>query len=467
MSSLITNPASQFINPYFGSIAENATIYVGLSNTDAMNPDNRQDVYLMQLANEAGGFTKVPLPQPLKTNSAGVIVYEGMPVTPWVDGAYSITIIGYDGSTFYTSFYVDDPTYWLRLDLATEPARTPDGLHYDHADIHGVHMVAGAAPILSPEFEGEPRAVTPPPKDSSTRLATTEFVSNEVGKVESTGVVGTSAWWNSSTPPLNAVVEDGSQLLKDSYPDLYAIIGDQVALANGLVPDSASFFVPDMRGRYVRGVDNGAGRSQYASLFVYYQDMFRTHSHNAFAGNWAADGNNSGGNEGLYGTGNDIPLPTDAAGGAETMPMTVPKLPIIWAVKASQAVSTWWAEPQYAFSRPYVHLVNPETGEHVTSVLARPSPREPGVWLTPAHATQATPPEPVQGTVTVFRNGSWMQDANLYLQRKQQQEQRVVIAKQQREKTNQQLMEQGKKRALMNKWFKENGAPYQLEDLGL
>ena len=107
-----------------------------------------------------------------------------MPVTPWADGAYSITIIGYDGSTFYTSFYVDAPTYWLRLDLATEPSRTPDGLHYAPADIHGVHMVAGAAPILSPDFQGEPRAVTPPPKDSSTRLATTEFVSHEVGKVE-------------------------------------------------------------------------------------------------------------------------------------------------------------------------------------------------------------------------------------------------------------------------------------------
>jgi len=88
-------------------------------------------------------------------------------------------------------------------------------------------------------------------------------------------------------------------------------------------------------------------------------------------------------------------------------------------------------------------------------------------WITPAHATQATASEPVQGTVTVLRNGGWVQDANLYLQRKQQQEQRVMIAKQQREKTNQQLIEQGQKRALMNKWFKENGAPYQLEDLGL
>jgi len=64
-----------------------------------------------------------------------------------VDGAYSITIIGYDGPTFYTSFYIYDPTYWLRLDLATEPARTPDGLHYDPADIHAVHMVAGVRPF--------------------------------------------------------------------------------------------------------------------------------------------------------------------------------------------------------------------------------------------------------------------------------------------------------------------------------
>ena len=62
MSSLVTNPSSQFINHYFGSIAEYATIYVGLPNTDAMDPDNHQDVYLMQLASETGDLPEYRFP---------------------------------------------------------------------------------------------------------------------------------------------------------------------------------------------------------------------------------------------------------------------------------------------------------------------------------------------------------------------------------------------------------------------
>ena len=107
MSSLVTNPASQFINPFLGNICENAKIFIGLVNSDALNPDNRQQVYLMEWSDEAA-VSKVPQPQPL----VSVIVYQGLPVTPWVDEAYSITIIGYDGALLYQSFCVNDPTYW-------------------------------------------------------------------------------------------------------------------------------------------------------------------------------------------------------------------------------------------------------------------------------------------------------------------------------------------------------------------
>lgn len=160
MSGLITNPTPQFINPLFGNICENASIYIGKVGTDAMAPENRIAVYMMRLVNEST-LEKVPLPQPLLTNSAGVICYNGLPVTVWVDSAYSISIVGYDRAILYSAFYVDDPTYWLRQDLATEPRRLQDGLHYDPEYKHGVNLVAGAAPILSPVFEGIPETPTP------------------------------------------------------------------------------------------------------------------------------------------------------------------------------------------------------------------------------------------------------------------------------------------------------------------
>lgn len=459
MSSLVTNPASQFINPFLGSICENAKIFIGKVNTDGLNPDNRQPVYLMQWSDEAT-VNKVPLPQPLVTNNAGVIVYQGLPVTPWVDGAYSITIIGYDGALLYQSFYVDDPTYWLRLDLATEPARTDDGLHYDPDDDHGINMIGGGAPILSPDFEGEPRAPTPPAGDSSTRIATTEFVTAAVSAVAGSGVVGTFDFWLGSTPPVNAVVADGSALSKENYPDLYAVIGDTVATQNDLVPDSATFFIPDARSRYPRGTDNGASRSTYAELLKYYEDLLKSHTH-GMTGRDDTDLNTSGSDFVAEGVGN-ASMPSEATGDAETMPKTVPMLPIVWVSdgSSSDAVSAWWAQPQYLSSSPTVHHYHEDTGELLGSSPARPSPLEPGVWLTPAHATQQTPLQPAPGHVMRFVDGQWIQDAQLFAERLTGQQKAKLDEKQLREAFNIRL----KKKALMNKWLQENGAPYSIDE---
>jgi microcystin-dependent protein len=471
MSSLVTNPASQFINPYLGNICENAKIYIGLVNTDALNPDNRQPVYLMQWSDEAT-VNKVPIPQPLLTNSAGCIVYQGLPVTPWVDGAYSITIIGYDGAQLYQSFYVDDPTYWLRLDLATEPTRTDDGLHYNPDDIHGINMIGGGAPILSPDFEGEPRAPTPLTGDSSTRIATTEFVNAAVLSVANSGAVGELSFWLGSTPPANAVVADGSALSKEDYAELYAVIGDTVATENDLTPDSATFFIPDMRSRYPRGTDNGASRSTNAALLKYYEGMVEEHGHGIWFGEYRADGNTHNSGSDLLGHSQeeDFKAYSEVYGGTETMPMTVPFLPIIWISSGTvtTTVSVWWQQPEYASSRPLVHHYHEETGELLGSSPTNPSPHQPGAWLTPAHATQQNPLPAVPGHVMRFRNGAWGQDAQLFAERLANDQKSLLRQKQDREARNHALMEIGvrkNKLELMDKWAKVNGAPYTISEL--
>jgi hypothetical protein len=53
---------------------------------------------------------------------------------------------------------------------------------------------------------------------------------------------------------------DGRALRRDDYPDLYHVIG-----TNFGTPDAAHFNLPDLRGRFVRGVDHGAGRDPDAS----------------------------------------------------------------------------------------------------------------------------------------------------------------------------------------------------------
>ena len=57
-----------------------------------------------------------------------------------------------------------------------------------------------------------------------------------------------------SAAPAGFLLCDGTSHLKAQYPELYAVIGN----ANGTVSQD-TFCVPDMRGRFMRGVDDGAG----------------------------------------------------------------------------------------------------------------------------------------------------------------------------------------------------------------
>lgn len=461
MSSLVTNPTSQFINPFFGNPCENAKIFIGKVNTDAMAAGNRQDVYLMQWTDEST-LNKVALPQPLLTNSAGVIVYQGLPVTPWVDESYSITIIGYSGEVLYQSFYVDDPTYWLRLDLATEPKKNDDGQHYDADDRHGVNLVAGAAPILSPDFQGNPTAPTPPAGDSDTSIATTAFVTAAVTTAISLGRPGSCEMWPSNTPPAGAVVRDGSQLNKETYPEAYAVLGDTYAIANGLVPDSASFMVPDQRGRYERGADNGAGRSSYAAMLTTYPDMFKAHSHGLRSrGPSDVSTGSSSMDDQIPSPSNAVGINTESTGGAETMPMTVAYLPIIWVQSQGSSVSLWYEQENYKSTRPAVHHYHPDSGKYTGSSLAHPSPSEPGVWLTPAHATTEVPPASKPGHIVVWSGGAWRHDAEAF----ERVEQQKAEARQTRERENTELMARNNNRRALNEWMKATGAPFTLDDI--
>ncbi len=54
-----------------------------------------------------------------------------------------------------------------------------------------------------------------------------------------------------------------------------------------------------------------------------------------------------------------------------------------------------------------IYNFHPVTGEFVGSSAADPSPREQGVWLVPAYATQTAPPAKPEGEAVVFKDGQW------------------------------------------------------------
>ena len=54
-----------------------------------------------------------------------------------------------------------------------------------------------------------------------------------------------------------------------------------------------------------------------------------------------------------------------------------------------------------------VYNYDPDTGEYLGLETSYESPLEPGVYLLPAHSTEAEPPEAGAGHVAVFADGAW------------------------------------------------------------
>ena len=75
-----------------------------------------------------------------------------------------------------------------------------------------------------------------------------------------------------SIPPSGFLLMDGKAITQAQYPNLYGLYG-----AN----------LPDLRGAFIRGWDNGKGRDTGRSILSYQEDDFKSHTHNlARAENW-------------------------------------------------------------------------------------------------------------------------------------------------------------------------------------
>ena len=66
-----------------------------------------------------------------------------------------------------------------------------------------------------------------------------------------TGVI---SMWPTATAPTGHLLCEGQTISRTTYADLYAVLGDIYGNGDG----STTFEVPDMRGQFVRGTDNGA-----------------------------------------------------------------------------------------------------------------------------------------------------------------------------------------------------------------
>jgi rhizosphere induced protein len=69
--------------------------------------------------------------------------------------------------------------------------------------------------------------------------------------------IGMILYWGGSADriPPGWMLCDGTLLTVEAYQDLYNVIGE----AFGATPPDGQFYLPDLRGQFVRGVDDGSG----------------------------------------------------------------------------------------------------------------------------------------------------------------------------------------------------------------
>ena len=122
----------------------------------------------------------------------------------------------------------------------------------DDVDAASARATLGAAPLASPALTGIPTAPTASTGTRSTQLATTAFVGAESQIAAPTGSVYTFA---GSTVPTGWLKCNGALLSRTTYASLFAVIGTTYGAGDG----STTFALPDLRGEFVRGADDGRG----------------------------------------------------------------------------------------------------------------------------------------------------------------------------------------------------------------
>ena len=162
--------------------------------------------------------------------------------------------------------------------------------------------------------------------------------------------IGSIHYFAASTPPASFLVCNGSSLSRAEYSELFAVIGTTYGNV-----DSSHFNLPDLRGEFIRGWDNGRGIDSTRVFGSSQSESLSAHKHiipgrytqrNAqFVAKWLQNLNTftagldrftTGGDQSFANAIEDFSLASNLAGGSETRPRNVALLPCI---KATRLVS--------------------------------------------------------------------------------------------------------------------------------
>ena len=172
----------------------------------------------------------------------------------------------------------------------------------------------------SPAFIGTPTAPTASAGTNTQQLASTAFVQAAVG-------VGNVSSFAMVTPPTGWLKANGATVNRATYAALFTAIGTTFGAGDG----STTFNLPDLRGEFLRGWDDGRGLDANRLFGTAQMDALQGHWHGprpgttlaGSPGNWNGAGGGANGNYNIGSTGDPV---TDGVNGApRTAPETRPR----------------------------------------------------------------------------------------------------------------------------------------------
>jgi microcystin-dependent protein len=132
---------------------------------------------------------------------------------------------------------------------------------------------------------------------------------------------GTIAFLGMPTAPSGWLKANGAAISRTTYADLFSAIGTTFGSGDG----STTFNLPDLRGEFPRGLDDGRGVDSGRALGSAQADEIKSHTH--FGGNFYSNGGYGAGWHTLKAYSDTHE--TTATGGAETRPRNIALLACI------------------------------------------------------------------------------------------------------------------------------------------
>ena len=149
-----------------------------------------------------------------------------------------------------------------------------------------------------------------------TKAITPATLSAALAALGLTAPAGSISAFAGLTAPAGYLLCDGSQVSRATYADLYAVVGDTFGAGDG----TTTFNLPDLRGEFIRGFDDGRGADAGRVFGSFQADEIKSHAHTGVAGDAGDDPARIGGGNRSVDTDT---YSTNAVGGVETRPRNV------------------------------------------------------------------------------------------------------------------------------------------------